>query len=792
MSIDRDTGHLFGQDHEDPAADCSHVIEVAFETGVDSLFSYLAPDVLWPVELGQRVEVPFGKGNRRQTGFCVGIEALVKGESSTAVFGRGRPAKLKTITKVVDPEPLLDSHLLALARWISSYYVCPLGQVLAAMVPGAVKRSAGAKTEQYVFLAVREGDVLSQIKGSKQSKIVALLDHRQAFDEASALSLQDVRDQVGCTAIPVKQLAVRQVVRIIGRTRLAAPPLPVQEPMPVESDITLNEDQEKALAHIGGDLNSDRFGVTVLHGVTDSGKTEVYIRAIRKVLERGQGAIVLLPEIALTTQTLQRFSSRFDDLAVMHSALTAAQRNFQWRRIRSGQARVVVGARSAVFAPLPSLGLVVVDEEHDASYKQDTVPRYHARDVAIKRSQLAGAHCLLGSATPCLETLHNCQGKGHFSLVSLPKRVNNLPLPAMRLVDLRQDPVVRSGKYLISEPLARHLQTVLDRKEQAMLLLNRRGYSHFVFCPSCKHTLHCRNCDVTLTFHKSRTLRANRLATVVGRHIEGGYAVCHYCLAQTLVPTNCPLCGTRLALIGLGSQRLEEEIASRFSQARVARFDSDSMAPNDYNTVLRDFAQGRIDVLAGTQMLAKGLHFPNVTLVGIISADTSLYVPDFRANERTFQLICQVAGRAGRSEKQGTVFVQTFLPDQPAIRFALTNDFEGFVREEIQHRQACHLPPFWRLTLVTLRDPSYPKLEAAAQKWRERIDLTLVADNLCAKIRGPMPAAISRIQRYHRIQIVVQTQDSATMQRLFASLRAQEPIRPAVQAAIDVDPVHLL
>ncbi|MBP8305236.1 MAG: primosomal protein N', partial [Phycisphaerae bacterium] len=400
--------------------------------------------------------------------------------------------------------------------------------------------------------------------------------------------------------------------------------------------------------------------------------------------------------------------------------------------------------------------------------------------------------CLLGSATPSLETLCNCQGKGHFSRTCLPRRVHDLPLPAMSCVDLRQDPGVRSGRHLISRALAEALQAALDRREQAILLLNRRGYSHFVFCPSCKHTLRCRNCDVTLTFHRSRTLRADRLPTVAGRHIEGGWAVCHYCLAQTLVPRDCPLCGTHMALIGLGSQRLEEEITSRFPAARVARVDSDSMAAEDYHTVLGDFAQGRIDVLAGTQMLAKGLHFPNVTVVGIVAADTSLYVPDFRANERTFQLICQVAGRAGRSMKPGRVFVQTFLPDQPAIRFALANDYEGFVQEETRHRQACNLPPFWRLTLMTLRGPSHERLQTAAQRWRERIDLTAAAHALTVKVRGPMPAAISRIQRDHRVQIVVQTPDSKTMQRLLAAMRAQVPIRPAVQVALDVDPVDLL
>jgi primosomal protein N' (replication factor Y) len=785
--------NLFERPPAEAAVGSSHVIEVAFDTGSDMLFSYRVPEHLWPLKVGQRVEVPFGKGNQMHVGFCVALSAAEPAASPAKGQGQGRPIVLKTVSRIVDSEPLLDPHLQALARWISSYYVCPLGQVLAAMVPGAVKHGAGVKMERRIFLLAAAVDSAGQVKGAKQRRIIDLLGQHKAEDEASAVSLGDVLAEAECTILPVKQLAGHQIVRIIQQHKVTAASLKLGSATASDdSAIVLNEDQQKALDHLVAAIRSAGFGVTLLHGVTDSGKTEVYIRAIQEVLQRGRGAIVLLPEIALTTQTLQRFGSRFSQLAVMHSGLTGPQRNYQWQRIRSGEARVVVGARSAVFAPLRDLGLIVVDEEHDASYKQDTVPRYHARDVAIKRCQLAGAHCLLGSATPSLETLHNCRDKGHFSLIRLPKRVNQLPLPTMKLVDLRQDRDVRSGRYLISEPLAKELQAVLARKEQAILLLNRRGFSNFVLCPSCKHTLRCHNCDVTLTFHKSRSLKADRLQTVVGPHLEGGYAICHYCQAQSLVPKGCPLCGTRMVLIGLGSQRLEEEVAARFQGARVARIDSDSMAPDDYFKVLEDFAEGRIDVLAGTQMLAKGLHFPNVTLVGIISADTSLYVPDFRANERTFQLICQVAGRAGRSEKPGVVFVQTFLPDQPAIRFALTNDFDGFVEEEVKHRRACFLPPFWRLSLVTLRHPLYAKLEAAADRWRQRIDMTVASHGLSAKIRGPSPAAISRIQRYHRIQIMVQTPDSGTMQRLFASLRAQAQIRPNVQAAIDIDAVHLL
>ncbi|MFH1716181.1 MAG: primosomal protein N' [Planctomycetota bacterium] len=784
------TSNLF-QEQTDEAVG-SHIIRVAFESAADTEFDYRVPDALWPIRAGQRIEAPFGRGNKLQKGFCVESDVPAR----DAFGSEDRGIRLKTVSRVVDAEPLVDAELMALARWISSYYVCPLGQVLAAMVPAAVKKGAGVKTQRYVYLAVSEADIektIDELRGKKQKQIVTSLRKFNAFDLDSALELQAALDTAGCGAETVKSLARRKIVKLAQKTILTSlPAIPDGLSTRMERQIVLNDDQQKALAAIEAQIKSDEFGVTLLHGVTDSGKTELYIRAIQAVQRKGKSAIVLLPEIALTTQTVQRFNERFEKIAVMHSGLTAAQRNVQWQKIKSGKADVVIGARSAVFAPLDKLGLIVVDEEHEPSYKQDTAPRYNGRDVAIKRAQLANAQCILGSATPSLEMLANCQGRKHFRLLRLPKRVMDLPMPQMRLVDLRQTEMTQKGINLISEPLAAHLRETLEKKEQAILLLNRRGYSNFVFCPSCKHTLHCRNCDVTLTFHKSKKPRFKRMRTVTGEHINYGYAICHYCMAQTLVPEKCPLCGKRFAMIGLGSQRLEEELAHKFPEARVTRIDSDSMAGGDYYRLLRDFGEGRIDILAGTQMLAKGLHFPNVTLVGIISADTCLYLPDFRANERTFQLISQVAGRAGRSEKKGTVFVQTFLPNQPAIRLAVAGDFDGFIREELKHREACNLPPFWRLAVVGLRDMKFEKLEAACKQMRQRIIAIIGREGLKATVRGPMPAVISRIQRFHRMQIIIQAPEAATIQRLFNCLRAQPPIRPAVKIAIDIDPVNLL
>lgn len=768
------------------APPCTHTIRVAFATGVDTTFTYAVPDTLWPVVPGQRIEAPFGRSNKKQTGFCVNVDPPLDTPAGA------RPFKIKSITQIVDEAPLVDDHLLSLAQWISDYYACPLGQVLSAVVPGAVKRGAGMKTERLVYLATLDSSPEEQVRGKKQKAILTTLREQKATDTDSAVSVGYLRRQIPCTDHPLKQLAQRGLIKHVEKTTLNALPALPMGLVPVDPpDITLNPEQVQAVAHINGALEKACFGVTVLYGITDSGKTEVYIRSMQKALDLGKEVIVMLPEIALTTQAVFRFQARFDQVAVMHSALTPAQRHAQWQMIRSGEARVVVGARSAVFAPVPNLGLIVVDEEHEPSYKQDTLPRYHGRDLAVKRAHLAGAHCILGSATPSLESLTNCTRKKNFSIFKLTQRVKDLPLPTMKQVDLRSEPATRRGTSLISEVLAQHLNAILTRGEQAILLLNRRGYSNFVFCPACKHTLHCRNCDVTLTFHKTETPGAD-METVLGRHLRRGVAMCHYCLSQTLVPKQCPVCGKGMAMIGMGSQRLEDELAQRFPQTRVARLDSDAVAGKNVVSILRDFAVGRLDILAGTQILAKGLHFPNVTLVGIISADTSLYIPDFRANERTFQLIAQVAGRAGRSEKGGTVIVQTFLPDQPAIRYALDQNFEGFIKEEVKHRHACNLPPFWRLASITLRDPTYEKLEKAAQALRDRIDGIVAAKGLEMKVRGPMPAPIARIQRYHRIQIILQAPTPMIMQELFASLRRHKPIRPQVQTAIDIDPVHVL
>lgn len=776
--------NLFGPESDDREKPAGRIIRTALDTGADALFDYILPEHLGPVQPGQRVQVPFGRSNKLQPAFVV---RLIDNPDEAALCRR---FKLKTVKAVLDDQPLLDSQLMQLAEWMARYYVCPLGQVLSAMVPAAVKKDAGLRRKTAVYLSQEAGG-FDTLTSAKQKALAAVLSRQGAVDADSAMDKDALLEAAGCTDAPLKELLRKRIAQTVIKEQMhALPAVPAGLTAPA-GPVVLNSDQQAALDFIAARIRDNQFSVSLLHGVTGSGKTEVYIRAIEACIAAGRTAIVLLPEIALTAQTVQRFSCRFSRLAVLHSQLSGPQRNAQWRSIRNHQADVVIGARSAVFAPVSNLGLIVVDEEHEAGYKQDTAPRYHGRDAAVKRAALANAHCVLGSATPSLETLHNCRTKKHYTLLKLPHRVMNHPMPEMKLVNMLTAFADAKKIQLISPPLKEHLAQVLGRKEQAILLLNRRGYSNFICCPACKHTLTCRNCDVTLTFHKSQQVEPQS-ASILGPHLAGGYAVCHYCLSKTLVPQRCPLCGSNMTMIGLGSQRLEEELHRQFPAARVKRIDSDAMAGQDYYNILKDFADQKIDILAGTQMLAKGLHFPNVTLVGVISADTALFLPDFRANERTFQLISQVAGRAGRSEKKGTVYIQTFFPKQPAILYAVQNNFDGFVQDELSHRQACHLPPFWRMAIVAMRDMNYDRLKAAADLTKERIENIMASEKLEMTLRGPFEPAVGRIQRHHRLHLIVQAPSAAAIQLLFERMRTMSPIRPIVQTQVDIDPIGVL
>jgi primosomal protein N' (replication factor Y) len=519
-------------------------------------------------------------------------------------------------------------------------------------------------------------------------------------------------------------------------------------------------------------LSAERFAPFLLLGVTGSGKTEVYLRAIEACRRQGRQALVLVPEIALTPQTVARLGARFDRVAVLHSALGDAQRARAWRRIRAGEADVVIGPRSAVFAPVPRLGLVVVDEEHEPSFKQQNAPRYHARDLALVRAQRAGAVVVLGSATPSLESWHHAR-EGRYGLLRLPERVAGRTLPGVQIVDLGA-PEERAGPgALFSRTLQTRLREALRAGHQAILFQNRRGFATSVACPRCGLVVRCEHCDVALTYHRSEAR-----------------ALCHLCGHERRLPPACPDCALPgLRMRGVGTQTVEQELERIAPGVRLARLDSDTMGGRDaYEEVLGRFARREIDVLVGTQMIAKGLDFPGVTLVGVVSADTALALPDFRAAERTFQLLAQVAGRAGRGDDDGRVVVQTRLPDHPAVEMAAAQDFERFAEHEIADRRAHGYPPFGRLLRVLVRGPKASEVSARARATR---DLAVASAAPSVEVLGPAPPPVARVQGRWREQVLVKAPDHREVARVLEALRAAPRPRGRVEESYDVDPVGL-
>jgi primosomal protein N' (replication factor Y) len=550
----------------------------------------------------------------------------------------------------------------------------------------------------------------------------------------------------------------------------------------------------------------------LLHGVTGSGKTEVYLQAIAHALEQGKGAIVLVPEISLTPQTVERFKARFSSgklqtlVAVLHSHLSAGERHDEWHKIRQGRARIVIGARSAIFAPVEPLGLIIVDEEHEHTYKQEEAPRYHARDVAIMRGQMENAVVVLGSATPSLESYANCK-KGKFTLLDLPERVDNQKMPYVRVVDMRQ--TVRDGKGppIFSPQLKEAITQRLERGEQTILFLNRRGYATSLQCPKCGYVAECPNCSVSLTYHR------------IDQKLS-----CHICGHNEKVPSVCPepKCkNPAIRFAGTGTQKVEEVLAKLFPKARVKRMDADTMKlKDDYRHVLGDFRVGKIDILVGTQMIAKGLHFPNVTLVGIIYADMALHQPDFRAGERTFQLLTQVAGRAGRGDVEGEVFVQAFTPFHPAIQYARRHDFVGFYEQELEFREQLKYPPFSRVALLTLKGRNEEKVKFSAEHLKRELEKKLIESKVQASpkskvqspksegapgtttldlghrtldltIAGPAPAPLLRAENFYRYQIMLRTRAMSALSRELAQLIQSLTLPEDVSLVVDIDPVSL-
>ena len=739
---------LFEQD----AAPGQRVVALAVNANVWGSFDYLWPAAMAGPAVGQRVRVGFGPGDRKTVAFVV--------ETDRPASGR----KLKWVRELIDTEPLMGPTLWRLAQWISRYYLSPLGPTLAAMIPSAVGSHA-PKTESVVYLASEPGDWPRRLGPIQRRLLDELFEARRQGIEPARLA--ELLGASGGSRDTVRRLAARGLIRMDTRQVVLEATAGAEGPDPFE----LNDDQRQVLAALDEKLGRG-FSATLLYGVTGSGKTEVYLRVIREVVRAGRQAIVLVPEIALATQTLGRLTERLPRVAVLHSRLTDAQRAFYYQQIRQGHAAVVVGPRSAVFAPVRKLGLIVVDEEHESSYKQDTVPRYHGRDVAVMRASLAGVPVVLGSATPSLESMHNAHS-GRYGLLRLPKRVRGLPMPSLQIVPLRRE--IASGRVeLIGRTLTQRIATVLDRRKQVILLMNRRGYASYVFCPHCKWEMTCRQCTRAMVFHQATQL-----------------LMCHYCGYSAALPARCPACGGKLLLFGLGIQRIEDELDRKFPGAHVARMDSDTMtSPSQFRKVFDAFAAGDLDILLGTQMVAKGLDFPGVALVGVISADTSLSIPDFRAAERTFQLVVQVAGRAGRAEAAGEVVVQTLHPDEPAIKLAARHDYDAFAARELADRRDTHLPPLTRLVRLIVRHTKAERAEAGAAKLAEGLRKLLPPKEVT--MIGPMPAGVHKIRNQFRFHVLLTSSQPGLIQEILRPRLRDLARQVHAEIVADADPVNLM
>src|SRR2546423_11479913 len=666
-------------------------VRVIIDRAIRRELDYAVPEgLLNRVGVGSRVRVPFREKSALATVVAVTEQSEAKG--------------IRLIEAVVGEAPILSEQLLELGRWIGAYYCCPIETVMRSLLPQVIRRAEiGWKKQLFVQPGRKiDNEALEKLRkrAPRQAELLEAILRLEAPIRASQLLRQTSLDNQTLRAL-VKRGLVELREEAIVRDPHA------DEQFIATSNLILNQEQTHALKEIALALDSpEKARPFLLHGVTGSGKTEIYLQAIRAALEGGHTAIVLVPEISLTPQTVERFKGRFADVqdavAVLHSHLSEGERHDEWHKIHSGRARIVIGARSAIFAHLKNLGLVIVDEEHETTYKQEEAPRYHARDVAIVRAKMEKSAVVLGTATPSLESYYNAT-TGKYELVMLTQRVDDQQMPLMRIIDLRQERRKEKIAPILSGKLSQAIEDRLQKREQTILFLNRRGFSTSLLCSSCGEARNCPNCSVALTFHRHPT-SAGRLS-------------CHLCGHTAAVPKKCPACGQdALIYAGFGTERVESTVSQIFPKAVVRRMDADSMTRKEaYRETLRNFRTGKIDILVGTQMIAKGLHFPNVTLVGIINADLALHLPDFRAGERTFQLLTQVAGRAGRGDVEGEVFVQAFAPFHPAIQYARRHDFIGFYEQEIEFRDQLKYPPASRVALLTLRGRNEDKVKFSAE-----------------------------------------------------------------------------
>jgi len=817
------------------------IAKVVFPLGYDAALDYLVPNHLaGQIEPGMRVLVPLGKGNRTQVGYCIDIQP----------WGIAQPnVELKQVQSLLDERRLLDDKMLELTRWIARYYLCPLGQVLEAILPAGVRSQSGTRLTTVLYVSEKDGRQQTA-DSSREPAIVSpdALTQKQLYiletlrQSPEPLTMQELQRTAKCSAAPINTLKRLGYigVKTIRQQTLAAPLAErnAERTAGGAANYELNADQRRVLTEIVHVIEQRRHETFLLHGVTGSGKTEVYIQAIQAVVQRKKQAIVLVPEISLTPQTVGRFKDRFPHVAVLHSHQTDAERHRQWSNIASGEVQVVVGARSAIFAPLPRLGLIVIDEEHENSFKQDRVPRYHARDVARRRAELAKIPLILGSATPSLETWCCADGRRQTAaeggrrqavggrgeaegvaktlgrtlasaavcclpsavftppsavLLTMPRRVMNLRLPEVQIVDLREEVQMRTAYGAIHRQLHQAIHETLSAKGQVILLLNRRGFSTQIQCPACGEPVKCKDCDVALTHHKTEMSPSHR-------GVSEQTALCHYCDYQIPVPKECPKCRfTGIRHIGFGTQKLEAEVKTRFPQAAVVRMDTDTMQrPGVHEQALSQFRSGNTQILLGTQMIAKGLDFPNVLLVGVINADTALHFPDFRAAERTFHLITQVAGRTGRGSRGGRVIIQTYQPDHPAILAAAKHDYNRFVQQELPVRQSLGYPPYSQMIRIVVRGEheentkKFAEMLAGSLATRIAMHPASGAANGLFKIMGPAPAPVTKVKKFYRFHIILRSALGERLREIVRSVSLALKTPPDVQWIIDVDPVDML
>jgi primosomal protein N' (replication factor Y) len=752
------------------ASDASRYVEVAVPLHVAHTFTYrLTPEQSSDAKLGARIKVPFGR--KLITAYIVALHDALPSDTGLV------EEDIKDAASLVDLEPVCTAEILQLARWVADYYASPLGEVIKATLPPGINpppQGSFVKAKLRRFVRLKATDSEPKKITDKQQRVLDVLAHIDGSQHGS-MALQALLKEAGVGAATVSSLEKKGLVEIFDEA-VRRDPLAHASSLPVE-DYTLTSAQAAVLESIKQQVDEETYGAFLLHGVTGSGKTEIYIRAMSAALARGRSAMMLVPEIALTPVFSRRLRSHFGDrVAIFHSSLQRGERFDEWTRVRNGEARVVIGTRSAVFAPVQNLGLIVVDEEHESTYRQQESPYYNARDTAIVRAQKESATVVLGSATPSLESFHNAR-TGKYQLLTLPERINARPMAPARIVDMRAV-FVRHGKpRVFSDELLDAIQATHDRGEQSIILLNRRGYSSFILCRSCGETVQCPNCDVTLTYHRSERV-----------------IICHYCNHRQAVPKVCPSCGKKyIYYVGEGTEQIEEMLTQLFPALRVARIDRDTTARRKvFEQSLADFSAGKIDALVGTQMLAKGHDFPNVTLVGVVSVDAGLALPDFRSAERTFQLITQVAGRAGRGDRPGQVLIQTYHPYHYALRHACAQDYDGFYNEEIHYRQNHSYPPFVALGSILVHGPDLGRVRNDSLELRKQLDAA--NEQRKCRILGPAPAPLARLKGEHRFQLLLKSRSRRHLREVAdTALKAASANGLNLRSVnLEVDPVSIM